>query len=1342
MPTFKQWIFPYVSTGGETYEIRINKNSFDYTQPVATDSITLDHFKYLLDEGMDLAQEVNDEESILVADAFDIVIQDVTAYSGVSDGSPVSENLEPSQLSLTDKIFDDDTVLYTLFVSQLMPDDSWKLIFEGDLDPKTITRQHTGTIHAHTVNAQRKQQASLSFNMAADRLRAKTVQDLVGVLNDATDYGDTVKKPCYGGFISKRKLALEFDNGAVLDARTNPTATEIFEVASYGVGEAYGQRFIKLGELVTQICDLVSIEFNVADAENLFDIYFQTWNSTNDAYDVTKVAAADVFDQIYLNVNFLFGISPLDSAESFTSPVTFGRDEELLAILSAIAKQLGLFIRYEYNDTTKKPVLKLISRGTTSGTIPTNWVLAPGSKENERWISKTNVKLKFRGDSGELICGDPNGDSWDIEIPWRVRPWGGSTTCLGRELIHGGENKEGGEDDLWHVVEGGELNPSGWLGGSYLYIRRSSTTNAHYPSTWDSSNSPNTDWSGYYACTHLRFNEGATPATDVHPFATLARYYYHHLLGHRVVLEREYIGIADDSGDISGVSVLFTFTENIRGADRTFKAIKLKRSLRSFRTTVTYVEVLDSSVWTSLPVSLGGEASQSTNGMSGNTVSNDGTDTGYLLQKPTVTFDNTATAQTATTVPLTAKAHASQSVNLIQALDSSDVELAGVKYNGISFAKAFACNVTSSAVNYQILPTDGCLIGTATITATLIASPIEGQCVTVSNQGAGVVTVARSGSQTINGVATSRTIAAGFAEVYRYDGVSNWVIEATYAGASTGGSPYFDDPGTSPATAPSATGTHAVAIGNDAVSSGTKSVAIGTTRASGTESISFAGSDATTTYGAQGANSIAGGVKAKAVADRSAVVGGDTNTVLTGRSNSGVFAGSSNSVGGTVGSDSVILGGNANTFTTSGAQWGVIAGGQSNNISSGGWHGIFSGLSNSVSNSYSVTLGGQSNVVSGTHSATLGGQGLSTSTNFQVLAGQYNVIESTSFAIGCGIGSTTANRATAMKLVSGNLIIGGQVTGGHAGVTGSITVKLTGETVGATLVPLTHAAARTISIPDYSADTHLVHAPAGTNGDYLQWTSGKPTWGASTLSLTGAIIIDPASDTRNVIQPTAGTVKALVIKNHASQTDNTTEWQTSAGAAESWVDSNRRFNSSVDVMFDNGNETNVFNLNASNRVWATQGDAGAMPMVVTAHPTPSTDIVHVETDGGADVFTIGQDYTTYIGKKFVAQEQTINTPFVVALGGANVANASIGNATLCELTSTANIQLQSIAGGANGRIIRLVNVAAFTITLVDNDIPSVAINRFMIPSGNLALNQYEGATFVYTTTNQRWCRIG
>lgn len=86
---------------------------------------------------------------------------------------------------------------------------------------------------------------------------------------------------------------------------------------------------------------------------------------------------------------------------------------------------------------------------------------------------------------------------------------------------------------------------------------------------------------------------------------------------------------------------------------------------------------------------------------------------------------------------------------------------------------------------------------------------------------------------------------------------------------------------------------------------------------------------------------------------------------------------------------------------------------------------------------------------------------------------------------------------------------------------------------------------------------------AGTSGHFLK-TNGAaadPAWAAASADLTAAVILLPTDDARNVIQPSAATVKALVLKGFASQSDNLLEFQDSAGTALSYVNASGQFRS-------------------------------------------------------------------------------------------------------------------------------------------------------------------------------------
>ena len=124
-------------------------------------------------------------------------------------------------------------------------------------------------------------------------------------------------------------------------------------------------------------------------------------------------------------------------------------------------------------------------------------------------------------------------------------------------------------------------------------------------------------------------------------------------------------------------------------------------------------------------------------------------------------------------------------------------------------------------------------------------------------------------------------------------GVVSW---ATPSGGGGGSPDLYTDNYDSTSTAPSATGTNAVAIGVDALSTNSKSIAIGKSVASGADSFAANISSTSTSYGAVGSDSIALGDNNTASGARSGVLAGNSNSASGGRAV--VIGGASNNASG------------------------------------------------------------------------------------------------------------------------------------------------------------------------------------------------------------------------------------------------------------------------------------------------------------------------------------------------------------------------------------------------------------------------------------------------------------
>jgi hypothetical protein len=128
-----------------------------------------------------------------------------------------------------------------------------------------------------------------------------------------------------------------------------------------------------------------------------------------------------------------------------------------------------------------------------------------------------------------------------------------------------------------------------------------------------------------------------------------------------------------------------------------------------------------------------------------------------------------------------------------------------------------------------------------------------------------------TGTYTATGTTLSRTVSesSNADAALNLSGSAVVYVSATAADLAPVLELYAENP--SSPTAPSATGTNAVAIGSESVSAGLRSIALGDAYASGTDSFAAAIASNSSSYGATGANSIAMGYQAKAAGQSSAM---------------------------------------------------------------------------------------------------------------------------------------------------------------------------------------------------------------------------------------------------------------------------------------------------------------------------------------------------------------------------------------------------------------------------------------------------------------------------------------
>jgi hypothetical protein len=688
LTTYTQIRLPLVTIGRYTYEIRINRNSYDFNV-AASATLICDHFKYLFNESVQLVKELCDEDGDFTGDQLDMTVQDCRTVSGTVNAVPTTIDFGAEQTTLFEWLFADDTATYTVFFSRYVDgtDANNELCFVGDLDPLTITRGHTGTINPHTADAERLQNLTLNWSICAERLAKLTVADLVDTFEQSDMTNASVKKPFYGGtvanpdysFFGSSPAAANFQNDDFGGLYVSDYPT-YYQKASYGTAliGAWPRALwgVSLDKVCEKIADLAEFDHEAA-TDCMFAHYkpFYGEAASKGYYTGDRVMAVPgaTPGSIQINYNIAFGVSPVD-AEMMESPVSYKRDASVGSVIKDICLLTGCYPKISYDQTSKRPTLKLVSRTADEGELPTGLVLA-ASTEVERQVGKQRVCLNFRADDSVVSCPRQSGDSIDIEIPWRWRAWGTEEVIQIRHHIQNKKLSYSKQYINWTLTspDYSRLESDGWLGGAYLYHYQSGTTNNFYPTGAGLSSSiegSGSDWSGFYALTHYVYDgpSGEAPEPSVHPLESLARFYAHELLGNRSVLEREYIGVSDDDGNVSGIVPLMRITESIRsegGATREFKAIRVVQNLSSDRTSITFLEVVDSANWEDAPVYINGDAGDSTGGTATSTSNGELiVPEIYLRLSPNNTEENTATAQSATVTPLTLIGAAAQSEEL------------------------------------------------------------------------------------------------------------------------------------------------------------------------------------------------------------------------------------------------------------------------------------------------------------------------------------------------------------------------------------------------------------------------------------------------------------------------------------------------------------------------------------------------------------------------------------------------------------------------------------------------------------------------------------------------------
>lgn len=169
---------------------------------------------------------------------------------------------------------------------------------------------------------------------------------------------------------------------------------------------------------------------------------------------------------------------------------------------------------------------------------------------------------------------------------------------------------------------------------------------------------------------------------------------------------------------------------------------------------------------------------------------------------------------------------------------------------------------------------------------------------------------------------------------------------------------------------------------------------------------------------------------------------------------------------------------------------------------------------------------------------------------------------------------------------------------------------------------------------------------------------------------TGFVKLAPATDTDNVIQPTAGTAKALVIKGHASQSDSLTEWQNSGGAVLASVNpaGDALWNS---VTLQSGATTigtDAISVGAGYLVLTSETGTSDNLATISSTPTGKTIVIRAATGhtitvkhGTGNIFLNGATDFVLSGDKALALFCNGTNWSDVGAGGSSGANTALSN---------------------------------------------------------------------------------
>ena len=258
-----------------------------------------------------------------VSDTEVLVTPPIPAGINITYKLVIFYDLGASQSSLMQEVFSDYTLPYELWLdcwtASGVLDEVW---FMGDVDPNSIPKQHILVQNEFTPGAMRLAEYKITANFLIERLSAKikdgvqtgTINDFLGNradgwLNLIPSSGNQVGSVMYAGVAANPDYQQQYLNGYYILNAVRYLWTESTPPPNNQPGSSYRVCTIKLKQILDGIATYAGFSSASFDSHKQFRHYYQQWNNSRYCYDTIELSGSNVWDDIYVNANFLFGTS-------------------------------------------------------------------------------------------------------------------------------------------------------------------------------------------------------------------------------------------------------------------------------------------------------------------------------------------------------------------------------------------------------------------------------------------------------------------------------------------------------------------------------------------------------------------------------------------------------------------------------------------------------------------------------------------------------------------------------------------------------------------------------------------------------------------------------------------------------------------------------------------------------------------------------------------------------------------------------------------------------------------------------------------------------------------------